>query len=395
MPCSMLRYVKLCVILYYTILYYTILYHSMLCYSNHACIYQIGIPFIVSSVSSTSLESIAESITQSDANAPAPWFQLYNSSVPALSLSMLRRAKQAGYGAIVVTLDTAKYGYRTEELDAAYFPQADTRFKWCQMTWDPVFNSILKAKMNCVASEEFSENGKYPVDRLKANLTALSLVGCGLGDKWSNDDAEESDTTTTTTTAAADAPPVRENDTMKWFCDVIKDELDLPLVIKGIVHPADAVLAVMNGADGIIVSNHGGRQVDGALSSIEALPGVVKAVREYARRQSEVRGRQVPVVPVFLDSGIRYGQHVVKALALGATGVMVGRMPIIGASLGGGAGVQHVLLSLLADTQCTMMNSGYGSATAVHEASLPSAVWPLVVRAATAGPPPFLSPEFR
>ena len=84
---------------------------------------ELGVPFIVSSVSSVSLERIAESIRTTNPSAPAPWFQLYNSFDPEISLSMLRRAKNSGYGAIVVTLDTAKYGYRTEELDAAYFPQ--------------------------------------------------------------------------------------------------------------------------------------------------------------------------------------------------------------------------------------------------------------------------------
>ena len=247
------------------------------------------------------------------------------------------------------------------------------------MTWDPVFNAILKAKMNCVASEEFSEDGKYPVDRLKANLTALSLVGCGLGDKWKKDNAITDET----------ASPGRENDTMKWLCDVVKDKLNLPLIIKGIVHPEDAILALENGADGIIVSNHGGRQVDGAISTIEALPGIMKAVRSFSFAKGD------PVAPVFLDSGVRYGQHVVKALALGATGVLVGRMPIIGASLGGEAGVRHVLLSLLADMQCTMMNSGYDSVAAIPRNSFGEVgnfegrQEPLVVRAASAGPPPF------
>ncbi len=127
------------------------------------------------------------------------------------------------------------------------------------MTWDPIFNNMLKEKFNCVASEEFSENGKYPVDRIKSNLTALSLVGCSLGDRWNFDDSANKST--------------RENDSMAWFVKVVKEELNLPLLVKGILHPDDAILALQNGADGIIVSNHGGRQVDGSISTIEALPG--------------------------------------------------------------------------------------------------------------------------
>lgn len=308
---------------------------------------------------------------------------------------MLRRAKEAGYGAVVVTLDTVKYGYRTEELDAAYFPQgtiiatlspiyitivnsfvADTRFKWCQMTWDPVFNAILKEKLKCVASEEFSENGKYPVDRLKANLMSLSLVGCSLGDKWTNDEVVSSDNNGYVTEEATTG---RENNTMKWFCKVVKDKLDLPLIMKGIMHPEDARLALEHGADGIVVSNHGGRQVDGSISTIEALPGIIKAVRQFADCRGEAER------PVFLDSGVRYGQHVVKALALGATGVLVGRMPIIGASLGGVDGVKHVLLSLSADMQCTMVNCGYDSISSLQKAQ--KLKLPLVRSASVSLPP--------
>ena len=123
----------------------------------------------------------------------------------------------------MVTLDTSKYGYRTEELDAAYFQQSDTRFTWCQLTWDPIFNQMMKEKMNCVASIEFSENGKYPVDRLKANLMALSVVGCGYGDRWSHD---------------KNSTPIRENDSMAWLCKVVKEELNLPLLIKVCLHYA-------------------------------------------------------------------------------------------------------------------------------------------------------------
>ncbi len=125
--------------------------------------------------------------------------------------------------------------------------------------WDPVFNSILKQKFQCVASEEFGENGKYPVNRLKTVMLALQVVGCGLGDVWQKSDSR--------------VQPPRANDNLEWFADFVQKQLDMPLVLKGIMHPDDARKAVRSGVDGIIVSNHGGRQVDGSISTIEALPG--------------------------------------------------------------------------------------------------------------------------
>ena len=130
------------------------------------------------------------------------------------------------------------------------------------MTWDPVFNALLKQQFNCVSSEEFSENGKYKVDRLKSNLMALGIVGCGLGDKWEISKLKKGEQT-----------QVRPNATLGWFKDVVQKEYQLPLLLKGILHPDDAKKAVKMGVDGIIVSNHGGRQVDGSISTIEALPG--------------------------------------------------------------------------------------------------------------------------
>jgi hypothetical protein len=145
--------------------------------------------------------------------------------------------------------------------------KSDVRFPWSQMTWDPVFNDKLKKQFGCVSDEAFSENGKYQVDRLKTNLLALSLVGCGQGDKFNtNRDVSAFG-------VATDSNRVRPNDHMGWLCDVVKKELGLPLILKGILDPDDAVLARDNGADAIIVSNHGGRQVDGSISSVEALPG--------------------------------------------------------------------------------------------------------------------------
>ena len=119
----------------------------------------------------------------------------------------------------------------------------------------------------------------------------------------------------------------------------------LPIVVKGILHPDDAREAVERGADGVVVSNHGGRQIDGAIASLEALPGVVEAVGERAA--------------VLLDSGVRGGADVFKALALGADAVLVGRPYLWGLALGGEAGVEAVLRMLLAELDLTMALSGH------------------------------------
>ncbi|HEV3474614.1 MAG TPA: alpha-hydroxy-acid oxidizing protein, partial [Actinomycetota bacterium] len=127
----------------------------------------------------------------------------------------------------------------------------------------------------------------------------------------------------------------------------LREQTTLPLLLKGIQHPDDARQAVDSGADGLMVSNHGGRQVDGAVASLDALPDVVAAAD----------GR----VPVLFDSGIRTGADAVKALALGATAVLLGRPYVWGLALGGETGVHHVLRSFLAELELTMALAGLRS----------------------------------
>ncbi|MBO0830291.1 MAG: alpha-hydroxy-acid oxidizing protein, partial [Streptosporangiales bacterium] len=130
----------------------------------------------------------------------------------------------------------------------------------------------------------------------------------------------------------------------------------LPIVLKGILHADDARRAVDAGMDGVVVSNHGGRQVDGAVGSLAALPGVVDAV--------------AGAVPVFLDSGVRTGADVVKALALGATAVLLGRPYVYALALGGAAGVRQFLADLAADVDLTMGLAGYRSVDEIDAAAL-------------------------
>ena len=124
----------------------------------------------------------------------------------------------------------------------------------------------------------------------------------------------------------------------------LRERTDLPIVLKGILHPDDAARAADAGMDGIVVSNHGGRQVDGAIATLEALPSVVEAVE----------GR----VPVLLDSGVRGGADAFKALALGATAVLLGRPYVYGLAIAGSAGVREVIQNTRADFELTMALAG-------------------------------------
>ena len=130
----------------------------------------------------------------------------------------------------------------------------------------------------------------------------------------------------------------------------------LPILLKGILHPDDARLALDHGADGIIVSNHGGRQVDGAIAALDALPTVVAAIQQQ--------------IPILFDSGIRYGCDAMKALALGARAVLLGRLYIWGLAVAGEQGVRDVVQNFLADLDLTMGLSGFRSVRELNSSIL-------------------------
>jgi isopentenyl diphosphate isomerase/L-lactate dehydrogenase-like FMN-dependent dehydrogenase len=253
----------------------------------------LGLPFVLSTASSTSIEDVAA------ASGEGPrWFQLYWPGDTDVCASLLDRAKKAGYTALVVTLDTWTLAWRPSDLDQAYLPFL--RGDGCAVPFtDPVFRGLLEK-----TPEE---------DPTMAILRWIGLV-TGTDRTWDQ------------------LPFLREH----W---------DGPIVLKGIQHVADARRAAEAGMDGIVVSNHGGRQVDGAIGALEALPGIVSAVG--ARME------------VLFDSGIRTGADVLKALALGARAVLVGRPWVYGLAHAGEEGVRHVLRSLLADFDLTMGLSGH------------------------------------
>ncbi|MBP1155729.1 MULTISPECIES: alpha-hydroxy-acid oxidizing protein [unclassified Paenibacillus] len=248
-----------------------------------------GVPLIVSTVSSYSLEQIAQSMGE----APR-WFQLYWSNDREVSASMVNRAEAAGYSAIVLTVDTIMQGWKRRDLRNGYSPLREGK-GLANYIQDPVFCSRLSEVTPEKAVEEIFRSIYHP---------ALN---------W------------------ADIAFLRKH-------------TRLPILLKGILHPEDAKLALEHGVDGIIVSNHGGRQLDGAISALDALPRIAEVVT----------GR----IPVLLDSGVRTGSDVVKAIALGANAVLIGRPFMLGLAVAGEQGVASVLDTVLGELDVSMALSG-------------------------------------
>ncbi len=255
----------------------------------------LRVPFTLSTVSSYRLEDVAAAAGDSPR-----WFQLYWPREPEVAASLLGRARAAGFTTLVVTLDTFSLAWRPRDLAAAYLPFLQ-RLGLANYESDPAFLAGLEQTPD--------------EDPTMSILRWLSMFG-DPSKTW------------------ADLPWLREH----W---------DGPIALKGVLHPDDARRAADAGMDGVIVSNHGGRQVDGSVASLDALPDVVAAVGDR--------------VEVLFDSGVRTGSDVVKALALGARAVLLGRPYVYGLGLGGEAGVRHVLRSLLAELDLAMALSGCAS----------------------------------
>jgi lactate 2-monooxygenase len=264
----------------------------------------VEVPFVLSTVSSYPIEDVAEASGDS-----SRWFQLYWPAEDGIADSMIQRAADAGYEAVVVTLDTRLLAWRPRDLATAYLPFLHAEGLSNYLT-DPAFLAGLPDGGDAVRSEGWrsmrDETRQAAVLRWIATFSDPSQT-------W--DDLRE-----------------------------LVDRSPLPVLVKGIQHPDDARLAVDAGVAGLVVSNHGGRQVDGAMASLDALPHVVDAVGDE--------------VPVLFDSGVRSGADVAVALALGADAVLLGRPYVWGLALGGAAGVEHVLRCLLADLDLTMALSG-------------------------------------
>jgi lactate 2-monooxygenase len=255
----------------------------------------VGLPMVLSTAATRSIEEVAE------ANGSGTrWFQLYWGREREIAASLVSRAEAAGYTAIVATLDNQLLAWRPRDLRTAYLPFLQG-IGIAQYLTDPVFRGQLE---------------RPPEEDLPA------AVG-----HWVS---------------------LATNPALNWDdLAFLRARTELPILLKGILHPHDARRAVDAGVGSVIVSNHGGRQVDGAIAALDALPGVVAAVPDG--------------FPVLFDSGIRTGTDVLKALALGARAVLLGRPYIWGLGAAGEDGVRAVLRGLLAELDLALGLSGHRS----------------------------------
>jgi 4-hydroxymandelate oxidase len=254
----------------------------------------MNIPMVTSTLASVPMEDITTH------NKAGNWFQLYFQARQEDTLALLRRAENAGYDTLVITVDAAVSGLRNRPQRAGF--ELPTTV----------------AAVNC--------NGFAPGHLTLRDGDSPILHGI-----------------------MANAPHWRD---ITW----LKTQTRLPVVIKGILHPGDALTAQSAGADAIVVSNHGGRTLDGVPASIDALPAIRAAVGD--------------TYPLLLDSGVRRGTDIVKALALGADAIMVGRPQVFSLAVAGALGVAHMLRLLREELEIAMALCGCASVAAIDQSCL-------------------------
>jgi isopentenyl diphosphate isomerase/L-lactate dehydrogenase-like FMN-dependent dehydrogenase len=264
----------------------------------------LGIPVILSTCSSTPMEDVASVLGRTPR-----WFQLYWPRSDELAASFLGRAERAGYSAVVLTLDTYLLSWRERDIQNAYLPFAHGAGLANYFT-DPVFQQAIGGDPRVHPVRAFEHFGRVFSD------------------------------------------PSRTWDDLKK----LREATRLPIIVKGVLHPDDARRALDHGASGVIVSNHGGRQLDGAIPALDALPGVVDAVGDRTT--------------VLFDSGIRRAADLLKAVALGARAVLLGRPYALGLAVAGEQGVREVMLNLIADLDLTLGLAGLASFAEVDRSCL-------------------------
>ena len=297
-----------------------------------------GVPFVISSQASYPMEEIARAM----GDAPR-WYQVYFSFSNELAQSFVRRAEACGCEAIVLTLDTTMLGWRLRDLDLAFLPFILGK-GIAQYVSDPEFQRRLDGV-------EPPPAGRPTFAAIRA---LIQLARAYPGSTWRNLFSPRP------RAAARLFMQIFPRPSLNWE-DVafLRETTRLPILLKGVLHPDDARRALDHGVDGIVVSNHGGRQVDGSLASLDALPAIVEAVG----------GR----VPVLLDSGVRGGADIFKALALGARAVLIGRPYCYGLAIAGADGVRDVIGNLRADFDLTMGLAGCASVAEIGPEALSTA----------------------
>jgi len=294
-----------------------------------------GTTMVFSNQASKPMEGVARILEDSP-----HWFQLYWSRSDALVESLATRAERCGCDAIVVTLDTTMLGWRSRDLEGAYLPFLHGK-GIAQYTSDPVFRDLIAEHASPSGPDQPQPRPTLAALRTLIELTRaypdgfLATLRSGRG-----------------RAAVQRFTEIYSRPSLTWeTLAFLRERTSLPIVLKGILHPDDAARAVAEGIDGVIVSNHGGRQVDGAIATLDALPAVVEAID----------GR----IPVLLDSGVRGGADVFKALALGARAVLIGRPYVYGLAIAGRPGVREVIENLAADFDLTMGLAGRRSVSEI------------------------------
>ncbi len=298
----------------------------------------LRVPYIFSNQASVPMEECAAAM----GDAPR-WFQLYWSRSNELVASFVKRAEACGCSAIVLTLDTTMLGWRPRDLDLGSLPFMAGQ-GIAQYTSDPVFRSLL------VQALDLGPAPKPPLN-LQTIATALeqkmNFPG-GLMKNLTSGDPRAAVQRFMTTYSR----PSLQWDDLKF----LRQHTKLPILLKGVLHPDDAKKAVETGINGLVVSTHGGRQIDGEIAALDALPAVTEAVN----------GK----IPVLFDSGVRGGADVFKALALGANAVCLGRPYVYGLSIAGQQGVEDVIGNVLAEFDLTLGLSGCTNVTEINRSAL-------------------------
>jgi lactate 2-monooxygenase len=276
---------------------------------------QLGLPFVMSSAATCTIEDVAR------ASADGPrWFQLYWPRTDEITASLLRRAKESGFSILVVTLDTFTLAWRPWDLDLGHLPFVKGLGNQVGLS-DPVFRRIYKEK-----------TGKEVEDDIVAASVAWQMDAfSGRSHAWEK---------------------------LKF----LRENWDGPIVLKGIQHVDDARMAADAGMDGIVVSNHGGRQLDGAIGSCTVLQEIAEAVGSR--------------LTVLFDSGIRTGTDIMKALCLGAKAVFIGRPWVFGLGIGGSDGAKQVIQGILADFDQSMCLAGMKSVSELDRNVLRRVTYP-------------------
>jgi isopentenyl diphosphate isomerase/L-lactate dehydrogenase-like FMN-dependent dehydrogenase len=305
---------------------------------------ELGLPYILSNQGCSPMEDVAAAM----GSAPR-WFLLYWSTDELLVDSLLARAEASGAEAVVVTLDTTMLGWRPQDLNLGSLPFSQG-IGIAQYTSDPRFQQVVAERV-AARAEQGSDDVKVTLGALRS-LLSISREHPG--------DLRANLRSPTPRAAVETFLDIYSNPGLTWEqLATLRDRTSLPFLVKGVLHPDDARRAVQVGASGIVVSNHGGRQVDGAIASLDALPAVRAAVG--------------PELPLVLDSGVRTGSDIVKAIALGADAVAVGRPYVYGLALGGRDGVRDVLSNIVAELDLTMGLSGVGSVAEIGPGLLAAA----------------------